>query len=558
LSSDDLQTTLRNGIDAAKRGDRTTARRLLEQVIARDDRNEMAWIWLASVVNTNAERRNALERVLQINPRNSRAREALSKLNEPTGAAAYGDQSRVRDTISRVRNSQSIDATTIAGGGSNLGGFLLLGALVAGAVIVGILVLNSLGQNQPEQVVLAPTFTATPTQTFTPTPSPTPENLSADQVTRVLAPTLPPTFTPTEPPPPTDSPTATQTPVGLENFPIFYTSLNVGDAQPDLYRLNADGSNEGLILEGARDIAISQDGSQIAFIRDIAGSQAIVPPADPVSTDEPTVAAPPVDPNATAEIGLPESPTEVADVELQDDTAGSGQLAAEVFVASIDDLANPRQITQLGAADTASPSFSPDGSLVVFSSTAGQGDSEIYIVESSGGTPRPLTNNDVIDREPQFSPLVNTLAFSSDRDSPGLTEIYVLPLTEEGNIDGSTQPRRVTDASGSNYSPSWSFDGTRLVFVSDRSGAGDVYVVEQELGGAGELVTIDDGDAENRSPAMSPDGRWIAFISNRETENFQVYLTDLGGFEIRRLSNSERSDDSVSFQFIDVSAIVTE
>jgi Tol biopolymer transport system component len=565
LSSDDLQTTLRNGIDAAKRGDRTTARRLLEQVIARDDRNEMAWIWLASVVNTNAERRNALERVLQINPRNSRAREALAKLNEPapTGTA---DQSRVRDTISRVREAQRIDTTAAingGGGGSNLAGLLLLIGLIAAAVIVGVLLLNSFNQNTPDpvQVAIVTTSAPTPTTTFTPSPSPTPENRSAAEVTRINAPTLPPTFTPTEPPPPTERPTETATPIGLENFPMLYTSLNTGAAQPDLYSLNADGSNDGFLLEGVRDIAISPDGLQIAFVRDIPGSLAIVPPEEPTAAEEPTeVQLPTVaDPNSSGDLGLPEAPTEVAeaaeDPNVQSTTA---ELAAEVFVASIDDLENPRQITSLGAADTSSPSFSPDGSLIVFSSSAGQFDSEVYIVESAGGTPRPLTNNEVIDRDPVFSPVANIVAYTSDQDSPGLTEIYTLPLTEDGNIDGGAPPRRITDASGSNYAPAWSFDGTRMVFVSDRAGSGDVYVVDNEIGGPGELVTIDDGDAENRSPALSPDGLWVAFISNRDSENFQVYLSDLRGFEVRRLTDNGRDDISVVFQFVDLSAFVTE
>jgi Tol biopolymer transport system component len=561
LSSGDLQTTLRNGIDAAKRGDRTTARRLLEQVIARDDRNEMAWIWLASVVNTNAERRNALERVLQINPRNSRAREALAKLNEPTGAAAYGEQSRVRDTISRVRQAQNINTSTIEGsGGSNLAGLLLLIGLVAAAIIVGVLLLNGFNQNTPEPtaVVLAPTDAPTSTVTFTPSPSPTPEDRSAAEVTRVLAPTLPPTFTPTEPPPASSTPTPTSTPIGLENFPMLYTSLNTGAAQPDLYSLNADGSNDGFLLEGVRDIAVSLDGSQIAFIRDIPGSSAIVAAEQPDATEEPTELQPPtpVDLNATAEIGLPESPTEAPPSEVQ--TTTSDQLAAEVFVASIDDLENPRQITTLNAADTSSPSFSPDGSLIVFSSSAGQPDSEIYIVESAGGTPRPLTNNSVIDREPSFSPVANVIAYTSDQDSPGLTEIYTLPLTEDGNIEGDASPRRITDTSGSNYSPSWSFDGARIVFLGDRTGSGDVYIVDNEIGGPGELVTIGDGDAENRSPVLSPDGLWVAYISNRDSEDFQVYLTDLGGFEVRRLTDNGRNDTSVVFQYVDLSEFFPE
>lgn len=563
-SSDDLQTTLRNGIDAAKRGDRTTARRLLERVIAQDDRNEMAWIWLASVVNTNTERRNALERVLQINPRNGRAREALARLDQPTSAAA-AEQSRVRDTISRVRQAQRGPVSVPEGGsGINLGALLALLALAAVVIVIGAVVLNAITPDAPEPtaVVIAPTEVP-PTITLTPTLSPTPENRAAGEVTRVLAPTLPPTFTATPPPPPSQTPVPTATPIGVENFPLLYTSLNTGASQPDLYILNADGSGDGFILEGARDIAISPDGQRVAFVRDVPGGALIIPPAQPTEAPPtevvPTEIQPPeqVDPSGPG-IDLPQAP-EVPDAETEvEDTSEqqASDVAAEVFVASINDLDNALQITSLGSPDTSSPSFSPDGSLVVFASSAGQGDSELYIVESNGGTPRPLTNNNSIDREPSFSPVANVVAYTSDQDSPDLTEIYTLTLTEDGNIEGGNPPRRITDTSGSNYSPGWSFDGETIIFVGDRTGSGDVYFVEYEIGGPGQLVTIGDGNTvENREPALSPDGRWVVFISNRESEDFQVYLTDLGGFEVRRLTDNGRTDTSVVFRPIDLDAL---
>ncbi len=549
-SSDDLQTTLRNGIDAAKRGDRLTARRLLERVIAQDDRNEMAWIWLASVVNTNTERRNALERVLQINPRNSRAREALARLDE-SSTTASAEQSRVRDTISRVRDSQRVSTSTIEGGGGiNLAGLLIVLALVAVVVILGAALLNAITPDTPEPTAVVFAATEIPTETLTPTPSPTPENRAAGEVTRVLAPTLPPTFTATVPPRPSLTPSPTQTPLGLENFPMYYVSLNPGADQPEVYTLNADGSNEGFMIGEARDITISADGQMIAFIRDIPGGAVIIPPAPPTEGPPTEIPPPPViDPSGPG-VDLPEVPG-VPDIQTEVETDPEAQpsnVAAEVFVASINDLDNPRQITSLGSPDTSSPSFSPDGSLIVFASSAGQGDSELYIVESSGGTPRPLTNNSVEDREPSFSPVANIIAYTSDQDSPGLTDIYTLTLTEDGNIEGGNPPRRITRTSGSNYSPSWSYDGELIVFVGDRTGGGDVYFVEHELGGPGQLVTIGDGNTvENRKPSISPDKRWVAFISNRESEDFQVYLTDLGGFEVRRLTDNSRIDSDVIF-----------
>src|SRR5690606_7723191 len=202
---------------------------------------------------------------------------------------------------------------------------------------------------------------------LTPTSSPTPENRAAGEVTRVLAPTLPPTFTATPPPPPSQTPMPTATPIGLENFPLLYTSLNTGASQPDLYILNADGSGDGFILEGARDIAISPDGLMVAFIREVPGGAVIIPPAQPTEAPPtevvPTEIQPPVqvDPSGPG-LDLPQVP-EVPDAEAETENIpeqqGSG-VAAEVFVAPMDDLSNALQITSLGSPDTSSPSFSPD------------------------------------------------------------------------------------------------------------------------------------------------------------------------------------------------------
>ncbi|NOG48290.1 MAG: hypothetical protein HND48_01715 [Chloroflexi bacterium] len=54
----------------------------MEEVVGQDDRNELAWIWLATVAINANERRDYLRRVLEINPRNQRAREALSRLGD--------------------------------------------------------------------------------------------------------------------------------------------------------------------------------------------------------------------------------------------------------------------------------------------------------------------------------------------------------------------------------------------------------------------------------------------------------------------------------------------
>jgi len=63
--------------------------------------------------------------------------------------------------------------------------------------------------------------------------------------------------------------------------------------------------------------------------------------------------------------------------------------------------------------------------------------------------------------------------------------------------DGSGA-RQVTTGDGHDLDPSWSLDGARLAFASDRDGDFDLYVVDVETGEV-EQVTNDDG--ADRTPS---------------------------------------------------------
>ena len=76
--SEDISALLREGISAARAGDKTRAKRLLLEVTERDERNEQAWLWLSGVVDDLEEMRICLENVLAINPQNQRARKGLA------------------------------------------------------------------------------------------------------------------------------------------------------------------------------------------------------------------------------------------------------------------------------------------------------------------------------------------------------------------------------------------------------------------------------------------------------------------------------------------------
>lgn len=483
MADQSVQERLREGVEAARRGDKLTARRLLQQVLLQDRNNEVALMWMASVMDTVAERRAYLERALQINPNNERAREALNRLGGPS-------QSSARPSVSTSpRRTVGMNNYLIAAG-----------VVVALMVLV---VLVSLLSAPPPPDPVESTFAAVMRGTDTPVPTrpiPTPTFFGIIVTPDASLVELPPTWTPTLTETPTETPIPSATPLPVQSFAFLYTAFNMGAAQPGLHGFDDEG-NFSVSEDGFYDLAISPDGAQIAFVRYLGDAP---PPIDEETSEE-----------------------ETAEAENQDSGSGGNP---QLFVAPANNAEDANQITSMQGTNLVHPSWSPDGERIVFASNE-DGDEELYIVSSDGGDIQRLTDNLTVDTLPEFSPDGSLIAFTSDMDSPGFTEIYTYSL-EDGQIT------RLTDDTGNNYAPAWSPDGSRIAYVSDKSGDGDIYVMDAD-GSRPMLLTPDDRGAEDRSPTWSPDGRWIAFASNREGENFRWYAVNLETREIVPLTTDE-------------------
>lgn len=75
-----VDAMLRAAIDAYKKGDKASARTLLDRILEVDEYNENAWLWMSASVDTPDEQRTCLENVLVINPNNEKARKGLKSL----------------------------------------------------------------------------------------------------------------------------------------------------------------------------------------------------------------------------------------------------------------------------------------------------------------------------------------------------------------------------------------------------------------------------------------------------------------------------------------------
>lgn len=497
-----IQARLREGIDAAKQGDRLTARRLLQQVLAYDRNNELALMWMASVVDTLEERRSFLQRALQINPNNARAREALRRLG--------GDDSNLPPPTTSSDTSGYVETPTR----SNNNVYLLLAGAVAVIVVVIVAVILLNPSNTPEvQPTLSNfqlTFAASVNTANQPTSTTDPRPPTATVFTGVVvtfdqnqSQQLPATFTPT--PPPTATPTSfpSPTPFALSDFSIIYSDVEPNAAAPSLYSGSADGTDEIKLesgtIGGFTDIAVSPDGSRIAFIRLVPTGE--VREVTTEATEEAVIAFP------------------------------------QLFIASLDDLATAQPVTNFTTETLAHPAWSPDGQFVIFSSNT-DGDEELYSLNVENNELKQLTQNEGRDFDPSYSPDGSLIIFASDFETPGFAEIYT--MSSEGG-----ETTRMTDEAGSSYSPVFAPDGTRIAFISDRQSDADLFVMDAN-GQRPFLLTIDDNGADDRAPAWSPDSQYILFSSNREDDTYFWYAIDPSGV-ITKLADNDRLPQSLTF-----------
>ncbi len=160
---------------------------------------------------------------------------------------------------------------------------------------------------------------------------------------------------------------------------------------------------------------------------------------------------------------------------------------------------------------------------------------DIFVLSANADTDQNVTLHGSYDFWPSWSPDGSQIAFESNRDDSLHTEIYVLTLATTGLL-------RLTEDTGFvDGQPAWSPLGGRIAFASDRDSAGtDIYLMDVSGGNVVRLTTNAGNDAQ---PAWSPTGDRIAFASDRVGGgSTDIFVMDTLGNNVVNLTNDAAVD----------------
>lgn len=177
------------------------------------------------------------------------------------------------------------------------------------------------------------------------------------------------------------------------------------------------------------------------------------------------------------------------------------------------------------------PAVSPDGTEIAFVSSR-EGDPEIYVMRADGTKVRRITAFYQEDREPKWSPDGKWLSFVSNRE--GRDRYFLV------RPDG-TQLRALSGAATKldERELVWSPDSQQVAFVERLPDAKSRILVANAAGG--EPVALTDGTARDDAPAWSPDGKYLVFVAERQGD-VDLWLMRADGSGQVRLTTAPGAD----------------
>ena len=195
------------------------------------------------------------------------------------------------------------------------------------------------------------------------------------------------------------------------------------------------------------------------------------------------------------------------------------------------------ELTHPRAAYDYQPDVSEDGRSAVFARYDGNA-IELWRLDLATGTEQRLTSGGDVNVEPRLSPDGKRIAWVSTKGS-GHFNLFVAEVAADGlhNARALVAPRQ-SQISRYYYSPwdhalnpSWTPDGKRILYVSNREvawGTGDIWSVAVDRP-ADRRRVLGEETSWSARPETSPDGRLVLFASYHGRQSKQLWVTTPSG-----------------------------
>lgn len=183
-----------------------------------------------------------------------------------------------------------------------------------------------------------------------------------------------------------------------------------------------------------------------------------------------------------------------------------------LYIIDLDSL-QTRPIPQLNR-DAFRPVLSPNGKHIAFDAwTEKAGTHQLFVMESDGTNPYPLTYTQSYESAPQWSPDGSQLVYFSERDFQRSKQARETPAEIYRMQADGTAPMRLTFLEARSHYPYWSSNGNYIAFETDVTGNLELFVMQAD---GSDPQNITHHPSSDTSVSWSPSGDKLAFVSDRD------------------------------------------